>query len=116
LTRDAIPRDGAADAVTGILGDIQLSYFEAASERLRGRTRDDITDLEEFREFFSGEDTESGGFVKAPWSEEASTLETLAELSVSVRVIPFGEELAGDARCVITGGPARVVAIFAKAY
>jgi hypothetical protein len=27
-----------------------------------------------------------------------------------------GEELPPDARCVITGGPARVVAIFAKAY
>ena len=80
------------------------------------RTRDDITTLDEFREFFSGEDTDSGGFVKAPWSEESETLETMGELGVSVRIIPFDTELPPDARCVITGGPARAMAIFAKAY
>ena len=40
----------------------------------------------------------------------------MGELGVSVRCIPFGEELPSDARCVITGGVARVIAIFAKAY
>jgi hypothetical protein len=99
-----------------VLSDIQTGYYQEASGRLRERTRDDITTLDEFREFFSGEDTESGGFVKAPWSEEPETIETMGELGVSVRVIPFDEELPADARCVITGGPARVVAIFAKAY
>jgi prolyl-tRNA synthetase len=116
LARNAIPREGAGDAVVGVLGDIQLSYYEQATARLRDRTRDDITDLEEFREFFTGDETDSGGFVKAPWSEEEETLKTMGELGVSVRVIPFDEELPGDARCVITGGPARVMAIFAKAY
>jgi prolyl-tRNA synthetase len=116
LSRDAIPREGVAEAVVGILGNMQVGYYEEASKRLRERTRDDITTLEEFREFFSGDETESGGFVKAPWSEEPETEKTLAELGVTVRIIPFGEELPPDARCVITGGPARVVAIFAKAY
>jgi prolyl-tRNA synthetase len=116
LTREAIPREGAAEAVVGILGDMQVTYYEEASERQRERTREDITTLEEFREFFSGDETESGGFVKAPWSEEPETEKTMAELGVTVRLIPFGEQLPPDARCVITGGPARVVAIFAKAY
>ena len=116
LARDAIPRAGIGEAVTGVLGDIQLGYYQQASERLRERTRDDITTLDEFREFFSGEETESGGFVKAPWSEEQATIETMGELGVSVRVIPFDEQLPADARCVITGGPARTMAIFAKAY
>ena len=116
LRRDAIPRDGAAEAVAGVLGDMQTGYFEEASRRLRERTRDDITTLEQFREFFSSDETESGGFVKAPWSEDPSTLEVMGELGVSVRCIPFGEELPSDARCVITGGAARVMAIFAKAY
>jgi prolyl-tRNA synthetase len=116
LSRDAIPRESAGEAVVGVLGDIQMSYYQQASERLRERTRDDITTLDEFREFFSGEDTDSGGFVKAPWSEESETLETMGELGVSVRIIPFDTELPADARCVITGGPARVMAIFAKAY
>jgi prolyl-tRNA synthetase len=116
LRRDAIPRDGAAEAVVGVLGDMQSGYFEEASRRLRERTRDEITTLEEFREFFSGDQTGSGGFVKAPWSEDPGTLDELGELGVSVRCIPFGAELPADARCVITGGAARVVAIFAKAY
>jgi prolyl-tRNA synthetase len=116
LARDAIPRDGAAEAVAGVLGEFQLGYFQEAGERQRERTRDDITTLEEFSEFFSGDDTDSGGFVRAPWSEDPETIETMGELGVSVRVIPFGEELPPDARCVLTGGPAKVVAIFAKAY
>jgi prolyl-tRNA synthetase len=116
LKRDAIPRDGAAEAVAGVLGDMQAGYFEEASRRLRERTRDDITTLDQFREFFSGEKTESGGFVKAPWSEDPATEETMAELGVTVRCIPFGEQLTPDARCVITGGPAKVIAVFAKAY
>jgi prolyl-tRNA synthetase len=116
LARDGIPRDGAADAVVGVLDNVQTGYFEEASRRLRERTREDITTLDEFRDFFAGEETESGGFVKAPWSEDPGTLETIAELGVSVRCIPFDEELPPDPRCVITGGPATVVAIFAKAY
>jgi prolyl-tRNA synthetase len=116
LRRDAIPRDGAAEAVAGVLGDMQAGYFEEASRRMRERTRDDITTLEQFREFFSGEDTESGGFVEAPWCEDPDTEKTMGELGVTVRCIPFGDELPSDARCVITGGPARVMAIFAKAY
>jgi prolyl-tRNA synthetase len=116
LSRDAIPRDGIGDAVVGVLGDMQVGYREQADVRLRERTRDDITTLEQFREFFSGDETDSGGFVKAPWCEDPATEEVMAELGVSVRCIPFGETLPPDPRCVITGGPATTVAIFAKAY
>jgi prolyl-tRNA synthetase len=116
LERDGIPRDGAAEAVVGVLENIQFGLFEEASKRLRERTRDDITTLEEFREFFSGDQTDSGGFVKAPWSEDPETEKTMGELGVTVRCIPFDEQLPPDARCVITGGPAKVIAIFAKAY
>jgi hypothetical protein len=54
--------------------------------------------------------------VLAPWSELPETEKTMGELSVTVRCIPDGGELPPDARCVITGGPAKVMAIFAKAY
>jgi len=116
LARNQIPRYGAAEAVTGVLEEIQTGYYEEAHRRLRERTRDDITDVEAFREFFSGEETESGGFVRAPWSEDPATEETMAEFGVTVRCIPFDAELPSDPRCVITGGAARVMAIFAKAY
>jgi prolyl-tRNA synthetase len=116
LARDAIPSDGVAEAVAGVLGDMQVGYLEEADRRLQERTRDDITTLDEFREFFSGDETDSGGFVKAPWSEDPATEETMAELGVSVRCIPFDTQLPPNAKCVITGEPATVVAIFAKAY
>jgi prolyl-tRNA synthetase len=116
LARNAIPRDGAAEALTGVLEQIQTGYLEQASRRLRDRTRDDITDVDEFREFFSGDETDSGGFVRAPWSEDPATEETMGEFGVSVRCIPFDAELPPGARCVISGDPAKVVAIFAKAY
>jgi prolyl-tRNA synthetase len=116
LARNQIPREGAAEAVTGVLEQIQTGYYEEAHRRLRERTRDDITDLEAFRKFFSGEETESGGFVRAPWSEDPDTEETMAEFGVTGRCIPFDAELPSDARCVITGGAAKVMAIFAKAY
>ena len=88
LARDAVPRDGAADAVVGVLGDIQLGLFEEAAKRLRERTRDDITTLDQFREFFSGDETDSGGFVRAPWSEEPETEKTMGELGVSRALHP----------------------------
>ena len=116
LTRAQVPSDGAAEAVAGILREMQAGYFEEAATRLREGTRDDITTLEQFREFFSGEEAESGGFVKAPWSEDPATEEVMGELGVSVRCIPFGEALPSDARCVISGAAAKVMAIFAKAY
>ncbi|HEX6585339.1 MAG TPA: proline--tRNA ligase [Solirubrobacterales bacterium] len=116
LARKAIPREGAAEAVAEVLEQIQTGYFEEASKRLRERTRDDIAELEGFREFFSGEETDSGGFVRAPWSEDPATEETMTEYGVSVRCIPFDAELPLHARCVISGDPAKVVAIFAKAY
>jgi prolyl-tRNA synthetase len=116
LSRDAIPREGAAEAVAGVLPDIQTAYLQQARDLLESRTTDSIEDVDAFREFFSGEETSSGGFVIAPWSEDPATEETIGELGVSVRCIPFDAKLSPDARCVISGGPARVMAIFAKAY
>jgi prolyl-tRNA synthetase-like protein len=40
----------------------------------------------------------------------------MGELGVSVRAIPFDAKLKEGAKCVISGEPASVEAIFAKAY
>ena len=86
------------------------------SERMAARTATDIADVDAFREYFSGDDTDSGGFVRAPWSEDPETEKTMGELGVSVRCIPFDQDLADGAVCVISGAPAKVEAVFAKAY
>lgn len=76
------------------------------------RTRRDITRAEEMRAFFA---EEGSGFVIAPWSEDEASLEAIADLGVSVRCLPY-EQPADVGSCVLTGRPAKRVAVFAKAY
>jgi prolyl-tRNA synthetase len=116
LSRDALPRAEARKALPKLMGEIQRSYFKQAKERLKARTTRKIKDVDGFRAWFSGEQTGEGGFVRAPWSEDPETEKLMGELGVTVRCIPFDQKLAANAKCVITGGPAKVEAIFAKAY
>lgn len=116
LGREQIGRDEAAGRIAEIVDAMQGECLAEAAERLAARTADDITGVEAFREYFSGDDTDSGGFVRAPWSEDPATEKTMGELGVSVRCIPFDQNLAEGAVCVISGAPAKVEAVFAKAY
>ncbi len=40
----------------------------------------------------------------------------MGELGVTVRCVPFDQNLTDGAKCVISGADAKVEAIFAKAY
>jgi prolyl-tRNA synthetase len=116
LGREPSPRGDAKKAITKLLGEMQRGYLKEARERLKARTTKKIKDVDGFRAWFSGDETNEGGFVRAPWSEDPETEKLMGELGVSVRCIPFDQKLAANAKCVITGGPAKVEAIFAKAY
>jgi prolyl-tRNA synthetase len=118
LGMESLPRGGAAAGVGAILEQMQAGYFEQAAERLASRTAREIEDLAEFREWFGAadEDAAASGFVRAPWSEAAESAAILEELKVSVRCIPFDQQLAPDSACVLTGKPAVVEAVFGKAY
>jgi prolyl-tRNA synthetase len=116
LSREPIPRDEARKAIPKLLGEIQRGLMREAKDRLRARTTKKVKNVDQFRAWFSGDATEDGGFVRAPWSEDPATEELMGELGVSVRCIPFDQKLSPNARCVVTGGPAKVEAIFAKAY
>jgi len=116
LGREQIEREGAPAALAGIVGAMQGEYFGEAADRMAARTATDIDGVEAFRDYFSGDDTDSGGFVRAPWSEDPATEEAMGELGVSVRCVPFDQDLAEGAVCVISGAAAKVEAFFAKAY
>jgi prolyl-tRNA synthetase len=116
LSRDPLPRAEAKKAIPKALGEIQKGYLKEAAARLKERTTTKVKDVDQFREWFSGEGTEDGGFVRAPWSEDPATEKAMGELGVTVRCIPFDQKLPADAKCVISGAPAKVEAIFAKAY
>ena len=116
LSREPVPREEAKKQATRTLGQVQKGYLKEARERLKSRTTMKIKDVDGFRAWFSGDEPSEGGFVRAPWSEDPATEEVMAELKVSVRCIPFDQKLPANAKCVISGGPAKVEAIFAKAY
>ena len=116
LEREQVKRGEYAGTVPGALEATQQQYFDEAKARLEARTTTDVADVDAFREFFSGDELDSGGFVRAPWSEDPETEKVMGELGVSVRCIPFDQDLPDGAKCVISGAPARVEAIFAKAY
>ena len=115
---ESVPRGEIAARVPVLLEEIQGNYLRIAGERLAARTARDIDNLDDFRRWFEGDDgdPDSGGFVRAPWSEAAESAAVFEDLKVSVRCIPFDQQLPDGAACVLTGEPARVEAIFARAY
>lgn len=118
LGMESLPRGEIGSGIGPMLDQIQAGYFELASERLATRTALEVKGLDDFREWFKtdGEDAAARGFVRAPWSEAAESATLLEDLKVSVRCIPFDQQLAPGSTCVLTGKPAVVEAVFGKAY
>jgi prolyl-tRNA synthetase len=115
---ESLERDKVGDAIPALLAEIQASYHDAAEDRLKARTSIDVSGPDEFREFFDTDpgDASAGGFLRAPWSEAAESAQLLDEMKVTVRCLPFDQNLTADSRCVLTGKPAVTEAVFAKAY
>jgi prolyl-tRNA synthetase len=118
LGMESVSRGEIGAKIGPLLEQIQAGYFEQAAERLVSRTAGEVRNLDEFRAWFEGddEDAAASGFVRAPWSEATESAAILEELKVSVRCIPFDQQLAPDSACVLTGKPAVVEAVFGKAY
>jgi prolyl-tRNA synthetase len=111
-----------AEFVAGLpalLADMQQKIHARALELQTSRTRMDIKTWAEFEKYFGkNEDSnfsESPGFVRAPWSgDENATEAKVKPLGVTIRCLPFDQKVSGN--CVITGGPAKYEAIFARSY
>jgi prolyl-tRNA synthetase len=113
--KEFIPLEKLSEVIPAVLEEIQASYLAQATAYKEERTRTDITNYENFQEFFSCSEGLDGGFVIAPWSEAPESEALLAELKVSVRCIPFNAQ-AAEGPCVLTGQKASKVAVFAKSY
>jgi prolyl-tRNA synthetase len=115
---EQLSRDAAVEELPRILEQMQKGYFGEAAIRLEAGTAADIGDFAAFTGWFgdgSGEGR-SKGFVRAPWSEAPESAELLEDLKVTVRCLPFDQRLPAGSTCVLTGKPAVVEAVFAKAY
>jgi prolyl-tRNA synthetase len=118
LSAETVNRDWIEAEIPSILETIQGDYFDTACARLHSRMAREIDNLADFRKWFEADmgDFTAGGFVRAPWSEAPESAELLKALSVSVRCLPFDQNLKPGSKCVLTGKPAVVEAVFAKAY
>jgi len=105
--------------VVKTLDAIQSHYFEQAKAYRGENIRTDITTFEEFKQFFTPKNAERpeihGGFVLAKWCGEKETEEMLSDLKVTIRCLPLTQSKTVG-KCVLTGKPAIIDAIFAKSY
>ncbi len=105
--------------VVSILESIQKNYYQQAKAYRDANIRTDITTFEEMKKFFTPKHADRpeihGGFVLAKWCGEESTENLLDELKVTIRCLPL-QQSKTEGKCVLTGKPATLDAIFAKSY
>jgi prolyl-tRNA synthetase len=93
------------------LHEMQERLYEASKRRTEEATSE-VETFEEFKEVIE----KKGGFVSAYWDgTEETEAKIKEETGATLRCIPF-ESGTSDGTCVYSGKPARVKALFAKAY
>ncbi|MEP3848020.1 MAG: proline--tRNA ligase [Paracoccaceae bacterium] len=104
-------KDTFVSALPDLLDEIQTGMRTAADAWREEKIVTNITSLDEMRRYFET----NLGFVRAKWCEDVATEETLKELGVTVRCLPYDQD-GVTGTCIVTGAPATRDAIFAKAY
>ncbi len=117
--KEILSLDEIAGQLEELLWGIQSNLFEEAKAYRSARCRDDIAGFDDFKAYFDAMKGNTfngdGGFVRAWWCEDAATEDQLKELGVTVRCLPL-DQPGGEGPCVLTGKPAKRMAIFAKSY
>ncbi len=116
--RQAMPRAEFVARIGEILADFQRGLFDRALAFRAANTRE-IVERKSFEDWFmpaaGDEEQISGGFAVCPFVDDASIVEALAALKVSVRCLPLNQERR-PGKCLFTGKATDRWAIFAKAY
>ncbi len=105
--------DELVPTVIQLLGAIQTGYYNKAMEFMESHIRTDIKTLEEIKDFFRY--PENIGFVRAKWCGREDTEEMLKDLGVTIRCLPR-DQTKTEGKCVLTGEPATIDAIFGRSY
>lgn len=117
--KQSIPIDRLTTEVPKILDEMQQNYFNIALQVREAHIRRDIHSFEEMKKFFTPKNSEKpeihGGFVLAKWCGDVETEKMLEELKVSIRCLPLKQSNT-KGKCILTGRPATLDAIFAKSY
>ena len=124
--RDKGPREKEKVAIADlpaqvptILDEMQNGYYEAAKAYRDAHIYDHVEDFDGMRVFFTPKNPDKpeihGGFVRGKWCGDPASEELLSELKVTIRCLPI-EQSGTEGKCLITGRPATLDAIFAKSY
>jgi prolyl-tRNA synthetase len=104
-----VPTASLGDAVADMLAQIQKDLLKRAAE-FRDANTSEPTDYESFKAAVTD------GFARSWWCGAIACEDKMKEdTKATTRCIPF-EQPGGTGRCIVCGGPAREVAIFARAY
>lgn len=111
--------DQLAGEVPGILDSIQKNYYQQALHFRDANIRRDLETFDQLVEFFTPKNADKpeihGGFVLAKWCGDPETEKLLDNLKMSIRCIPL-EQSGTSGKCILTGRPATLDAVFAKSY
>jgi prolyl-tRNA synthetase, family I len=117
--KSAFTLDTLENEILNLLERQQNEMLAASRAYLEANTRDDIHTFEELSAFFTPKNADKpeihGGFVRAKWCGEVETEAMLEPLKVSIRCLPL-KQSGTVGRCILTGKPATIDAIFAKSY
>lgn len=117
--KETLSVDALYSGVSNILEEMQTGYYQQALSYRNEHLYRDIKDFKEFSNFFTPKNADKpeihGGFVLAKWCGDPETETLLADLKVSIRCLPL-EQSGTEGKCILTGRPATLDAIFAKSY
>lgn len=102
-----------------ILEEMQKGYYQEALKIRDTHLHKNISSFEELKQFFTPKNAEKpeihGGFVLAKWCGDVETEKLLDEMKVTIRCLPL-KQSGTTGKCVLTGRPATLDAVFAKSY
>lgn len=114
-----VQADNLPQTVLSLLQEIQQGLFDSALAFREGNLRTDINTIDEMKVFFTPKNSEKpeihGGFVLAKWCGDPESEKILDDLKVTIRCLPLNQSKT-EGRCILTGKPATLDAIFGKSY
>ncbi len=114
ISIDDLPRE-----IPALLDAMQNNLFTKAVEYRDKHLYRNIENFEQLKAFFTPKNPDKpeihGGFVIGKWCGDPESEKMLDELKVTIRCLPLNQS-GTQGKCLLTGKPATIDAIFAKSY